>query len=67
MASVVDRMHSVNPALNAIVFDYSERALAQAAVADNAIAKGTATGRCMASLSRSKSMLTMRARRTPTG
>ena len=44
MSSVVDRMHSVNPALNAIVFDYSEDALSQAAAADDAIAKGTATG-----------------------
>lgn len=40
MTSVTDRMHATNPALNAVVFDYSEQALARAKEADAALASG---------------------------
>ena len=40
MTSVVERMHTTNPKLNAVVYDYSEQALAKARQADEALAKG---------------------------
>ncbi len=40
MTSVVGRMQATNPKLNAVVFDYSEQALAKAGDADRALAKG---------------------------
>jgi amidase len=44
MTSVVGRMHATNPALNAVVYDYSERALAKAAEADSALGRGESWG-----------------------
>ncbi|MGY9055671.1 MAG: amidase [Alphaproteobacteria bacterium] len=44
MTSVVGRMQDQNPALNAIVYDYSSDALAKAAEADKAIARGDELG-----------------------
>jgi amidase len=44
MASVVDRIRKLNPALNAIVVDLTERALAEAAAADRALAGGAEPG-----------------------
>ena len=38
--SVLERMHSANPSLNAIVFDYSEQAMAAARQADARLARG---------------------------
>lgn len=40
MTSVVERMHATNPKLNAVVYDYSEQALAKAKDADAALVKG---------------------------
>ena len=39
MTSVVGRMQATNPALNAVVYDYSEQALAKATEADAALAR----------------------------
>ena len=44
MRSVTERIAETNPSLNAIVYDYSEQALAQAAQADKAIAAGGELG-----------------------
>ena len=44
MNSVIGRTQATNPALNAIVFDYSEQALAQARDADTALAAGECWG-----------------------
>ncbi len=44
MTSVVGRMHATNPKLNAVVYDYSEQALAKAKEADAALAKGVHWG-----------------------
>ena len=44
MTSVAERMRATNPALNAIVYDYSEQALAEAKEADNQRARGEAKG-----------------------
>lgn len=44
MTSVVARMQAVNPPLNAIVYDYSEQALAKAREADAALARGESWG-----------------------
>lgn len=40
MDSVLERMHTANPALNAIVYDYSEQARQQADQVDTRLAKG---------------------------
>ena len=37
MTSVVERTHATNPKLNAVVYDYSEQALAKAATASMAM------------------------------
>ena len=44
MASVTERIAERNPALNAIVYDHSERAMDQARSADRALAAGTEPG-----------------------
>jgi amidase len=44
MLSVVERIRKLNPALNAIVVDLTERALAEAAAADRALAQGVTPG-----------------------
>ena len=44
MTSVVERIRKLNPALNAIVVDLSDRALAEAAAADRALEKGVEPG-----------------------
>jgi amidase len=44
VSACVARMHEVNPALNAVTVDLSEQALASAMLADEAIARGDATG-----------------------
>jgi amidase len=44
MRSVVDRIRALNPELNAIVMDLTDRALAEAAAADRALASGAAPG-----------------------
>ena len=44
MTSVTGRMQAVNPGLNAIVYDYSEQALARAKEADAALARGETWG-----------------------
>ena len=44
MTSVVERMNATNPKLNAVVYDYSEQALAKAKEADAALAKGESWG-----------------------
>lgn len=44
MTAVVERMHAVNPPLNAIVYDYGEQALAKARAADAALARGESWG-----------------------
>ena len=41
----VERMHAVNPALNAVVIDRSEQAIADAHAADRAKASGAALGK----------------------
>jgi len=40
MTSVIGRTHTTNPKLNAIVFDYSDKAIAKAEKADEALARG---------------------------
>ncbi len=40
MDSVLSRMHAGNPELNAVVYDYSEQAMAQATDVDKRLAKG---------------------------
>tara|TARA_R110002073_G_scaffold156582_1_gene311885 strand:+ start:144 stop:1553 length:1410 start_codon:yes stop_codon:yes gene_type:complete len=40
MTSVLGRTHTTNPKLNAVVFDYSDQAIAKAKEADAALAKG---------------------------
>jgi amidase len=44
MTSVVERIRKLNPALNAIVTDLTDRALAEAAAADRALAAGVEPG-----------------------
>ena len=44
MTSVVERIRKLNPALNAIVVDLTDRALAEAAAADRALAGGVEPG-----------------------
>ena len=44
MTSVVERIRGLNPGLNAIVFDYTEEALAEAARADAELAAGAGPG-----------------------
>jgi amidase len=44
MTSVVERIRKLNPELNAIVADLTDRALAEAAAADRALAKGAEPG-----------------------
>src|SRR5688572_7404166 len=44
VASCVERMHKVNPALNAVTMDLSAQALAEAGEADAAIARGESPG-----------------------
>jgi amidase len=44
VSSCVERMHAVNPALNAVTLDLSEQALAGAAAVDAALARGEAPG-----------------------
>ncbi|PYS45821.1 MAG: amidase, partial [Acidobacteria bacterium] len=44
MVSVVDRIRALNPNLNAIVMDLTERALADAAAADRALKSGAEPG-----------------------
>jgi len=41
----VERMHAVNPALNAVVVDLSEQAISAARAADQAKASGVALGK----------------------
>ena len=44
VGSCVERMHKVNPALNAVTMDLSEQALAEASAVDAAIARGESPG-----------------------
>ncbi|MBS0337453.1 MAG: amidase family protein [Proteobacteria bacterium] len=44
VSSCMERMHAVNPALNAVTLELSEQALAGAAAVDAAIARGEAPG-----------------------
>ena len=44
VAAHLDRMHAVNPAINAVVVDLGEQALQEAAAADRAKARGDAPG-----------------------
>ena len=40
MTSVIGRTHTTNPKLNAVVYDYSDKAIAKAERADEALARG---------------------------
>ena len=44
ISAAVDRMHAVNPGLNAVVVDLSDQALERAKSLDAAKAKGAAVG-----------------------
>src|SRR5215831_17810658 len=44
IASVVDRIHELNPKLNAIVMDLTDQAIAEAAAADRAFSSGAEPG-----------------------
>jgi len=42
VSSVTARMQAENPSLNAVIFDYTDQALAQADLVDERLAKGAA-------------------------
>ena len=48
MAAVVERIRALNPKLNAIVVDFTEQALAEAAKADRALQTAPSRDRCSA-------------------
>ena len=45
VTSVTERMRAENPSLNAVVYDYTDQALAQADLVDERLAKGAAPRR----------------------
>ncbi|MDX2008078.1 MAG: amidase [Meiothermus sp.] len=67
MTSVVGRIRARNPALNAVVYDYTEEALEQAKVADAELASGKPLGRLHGVPVTVKENVDVRGKPTPNG